>query len=311
MGRYAARRLLQLIPVVLGTTFLIFALVYALPGDKVQRLSGEKRPDPARAAYLRQEYNLDDPLVVQYGKYVGKLATGNFGQTFNQRPVSQLLKEEYPVSLKLGAVGILFEAVIGLAAGIWAGLRRNGIVDRTVLVTTLILVSIPSFVICFVLQLVVGVPLRNVVHLAPSNIAQGFPRSYLLPGFCVSLLGLAVLSRLTRTSLIETLRSDYVRTAVAKGVPRSRIVGVHAMRNTLIPIITQLGADLSSIMGTAVVTETIFNLPGVGFQVAQSTRLGEAPVVVGIVTVLVIIYAFMNLFIDLMYAVLDPRIRYD
>jgi oligopeptide transport system permease protein len=311
VGRYTARRLLQLIPVVLGTTFLIFALVYALPGDKVQRLSGEKRPDPARAAYLRQEYNLDDPLVVQYGKYVAKLATGNFGQTFNQRPVSQLLKEEYPVSLKLGAVGILFEAVIGLAAGVWAGLRRNGIVDRSVLVTTLILVSIPSFVICFVLQLVVGVQLRNVFHLAPSNIAQGFPRSYLLPGFCVSLLGLAVLSRLTRTSLIETLRSDYVRTATAKGVPRSRIIGVHAMRNTLIPIITQLGADLSSIMGTAVVTETIFNLPGVGFQVAQSTRLGEAPVVVGIVTVLVIIYAFMNLFIDLMYAVLDPRIRYD
>lgn len=311
MGRYTLRRLLQLIPVVLGTTFLIFALVYALPGDKIQRLSGEKRPDPTRAAYLRAEYNLNDPLVVQYGKYVGKLATGDFGQTFTQRPVIDLLKEEYPVSLKLGLVGIITEAVIGIGLGIWAGLRRNGIVDRSVLIVTLILVSIPSFVICFVVQLLIGVEFRDFFHLPTSNITAGFPKSYILPGFCVAVLGLAVLSRLTRTTLVENLRSDYVRTAVAKGVPRGRIIGVHTMRNTLIPIITQLGADLSSIMGTAVVTETIFNLPGVGAQVAQSTRLGEAPVVVGIVTLLVLIYAVVNLFIDLMYAVLDPRIRYD
>ena len=152
---------------------------------------------------------------------------------------------------------------------------------------------------------------RGFFHLPSANITAGFPKAYLLPGFCTALLGLALLSRLTRTTLVENLRSDYVRTAIAKGVPRRRIVGVHTMRNTMIPIVTQLGADLSAIMGTAVVTETIFNLPGVGAQVAQSTRLGEAPVVVGIVTLLVLIYAVMNLFIDLMYAVLDPRIRYD
>ncbi|RKS72413.1 peptide/nickel transport system permease protein/oligopeptide transport system permease protein [Motilibacter peucedani] len=311
MGRYTARRLLQIIPVLFGTTLLIFAMVYALPGDKVQRISGEKKPDPARVLYLRHKYNLDDPLVVQYGKYVGKLASGDFGETRNQRPVTDLLKEEYPVSLKLGLVGILFEAAIGLGVGIIAGLKRNGLFDRTVLITTLVLVSIPSFVICFVLQLLVGVKWRGFFHLPVSGIRDGFPEAFILPGFCVSLLGLAVLSRLTRTTLIENLRSDYVRTAVAKGVPRRRIITVHTLRNTMIPIITQIGADLSSIMGTAVVTETVFNLPGVGQQMAQSVRAADAPVIVGIVTLLVLIYAFLNLVIDLMYAVLDPRIRYD
>jgi peptide/nickel transport system permease protein/oligopeptide transport system permease protein len=237
--------------------------------------------------------------------------TGDFGETFNQQPVTQLLKQEYPVSLKLGFVGILIEAVIGIITGIFAGLRRNGLFDRGLLVVTLVIASIPSFVICFVLQLVVGVKLRNVFHLPVASVQAGFPRAYILPGVCVAMLGLAVLSRLTRTSIVENLRADYVRTAVAKGVPRRRIIGVHTLRNTLIPIITQLGADLSAIMGTAVVTETVFNLPGVGQQVATSVRLGEAPVIVGIVTLLVLIYAFVNLFIDLMYAVLDPRIRYE
>jgi len=312
VGRYAARRLLQLIPLLIGTTLLIFAMVYALPGDKVQRLSGgEKRVDPARRAFLIQEYNLNDPLAVQYGKYLGKLATGNFGTTNTQRPVTDLLREEYPVSLKLGLTGIVIEAVVGLGLGILAGLRRNSVADRLVLVGTLILVSIPSFVICFVLQLVVGVQLRNYFHLPVSGIAQGWPRAYLLPGFCVALLGLAVMSRLTRTTLVENLRADYVRTAIAKGVPRRRVVGVHTLRNTLIPLITQLGADLSAIMGTAVITETIFNLPGIGQQVALSVRGGDTATVVGIVTLLVIFYAFLNLAIDLMYAVLDPRIRYD
>lgn len=312
MGRYTARRLLQLIPLLIGTTLLIFAMVYALPGDKVQRLSGgEKRVDPARRAYLIHEYNLDDPLVVQYGKYLGKLATGNFGTTQNQRPVTDLLKEEYPVSLKLGLTGIVMEAVIGISLGIIAGLRRNGIADKVVLIVTLVLASIPSFVICFILQLLIGVKLRNYVHLPVSSIAAGWPRAYLVPGLCVALLGLAVLSRLTRTTLVENLRADYVRTAVAKGVPRWRIVGVHTLRNTLIPIITQIGADLSAILGTAVITETIFNLPGVGQQVAQSVRAGDTATVVGIVTLLVIFYAFVNLFIDLLYAVLDPRIRYE
>lgn len=311
MWRYAVRRILQLVPLLLATTFIIFAMVYALPGDKVQRLSGERKPSDARATYLRQHYNLNDPLVVQYGKYIGKLATGDFGETFNERPVSELLMEEYPVSVKLGIVGIGLEALLGISAGIYAGLRRNGLFDKTILLTTLVLVSIPSFVIAFVVQLVVGVSWRGVFHLPVAGIDAGFPRAYLLPGLCVASLGLAVLARLTRTSLVENLRADYVRTALAKGIPRGRIVSRHILRNTLIPIITQIGTDLSSIMGTAVVTETVFNLPGVGQQVATSVRAGETPVVVGIVTVLVLIYAVINLGIDLMYAVLDPRIRYD
>lgn len=312
MGRYTIRRLLQLVPLLFGTTFLIFVMIYALPGDKVTRLTGsEKAPSPARVAYLKHEYNLDDPLVVQYGKYIGKLVTGDFGLTNTQQPVTQLLKSEYPVSLKLGLTGIIIEAVIGISLGVAAGLRRNGVVDRVVLLSTLVVAAIPSFVICFVLQLVIGVNLRGFFHLPVASIQAGFPRAYILPGVCVALLGLAVLSRLTRTTIVENLRSDYVRTAVAKGLPRRRVVGVHTLRNTLIPIVTQIGSDLSSIMGTAVVTETIFNLPGIGFQVGQSVRAGDTPTVVGIVTLLVLIYALVNLVIDLLYAVLDPRIRYE
>ncbi|NHC45762.1 ABC transporter permease [Motilibacter aurantiacus] len=311
MGRYAVRRILQMIPVFFGTTFLIFAMVYATPGDPVQRLSGEKRPDPARAAFLRAEYNLNDPLVVQYGKYMGKLATGDLGKTFNERPVTDLLQQQWPVSVKLTLTGLGIQAILGLGLGLLAGLRRGGVVDKAVLFTTLLFVSFPAFVMAFVLQYFIGVQGRDVFHLPVAGTTQGWPVAYILPGLTTALLGLAYSSRLTRTSIVENLRADYVRTAVAKGLPRRRVVGVHTLRNSLIPVITFLGTEVGTIFGTAIVTEQIFNLNGLGRQIASSARAGEAPVVVGLVTLLVLVYVSATLVVDLLYGVLDPRIRYD
>ncbi len=311
MGRYVARRLLQLIPVFIGTTFLIFTMVFAMPGDPIQRLAGERRPDPARVRLLTEQYNLDDPLDIQYVKYMGNMFKGDFGTNFSGRPVSELFAESWPVTVKLAGTAFVIEIVIGMLAGVLAGLRRGGFIDRFVLMSTLIVVSIPVFVLGFTLQLVVGVKFRDVFHLPVAGISQGWPTSYILPGIVLALLSLAYVARLTRTSLVENLRADYVRTAVAKGMSRKRVVGIHTLRNSLIPVVTFLGADLGALMGGAVVTEGIFNIPGVGFQIAYSTRAGEAPVVVGMVTVLVVIYLLANLFVDLLYAVLDPRIRYE
>jgi oligopeptide transport system permease protein len=296
MGRYVVRRLLQAIPVLLGTTFLIFAIVYALPGDPLQALAGEKRVDPVFAAALRAQFHLNEPLIVRYGYYLRDIVSGNFGTTFRGLPVSTI-----------------FEAVIGLGLGLWAALRRGRWEDKAILAVTLLMVSVPTLVSGFVLQLVLGVKLKLAtgVDFFPVAGVQDGMRSYFLPGFVLAMLSIAYLTRLTRTSLMETLRADYVRTALAKGMPRRRVLGRHALRNSLIPMVTYLGADLGTLMGGAVITESIFNLPGIGQQLFQSVYLRENSVVVGIVTVLVLVYIVANLIIDLLYAVLDPRIRYE
>ncbi|GII65157.1 putative dipeptide-transport integral membrane protein ABC transporter DppB [Sphaerisporangium krabiense] len=313
MGRYVLRRLLQAIPVLLGTTFLIFAIVYALPGDPLQALAGEKRVDPVFAAAMREQFHLNEPLVVRYGYYVRDIVSGNFGTTFRGLPVSTIFEGKFQVTFKLAMTALIFEAIIGVGLGLWAALRRGKWEDKAVLAFTLLLVSIPTLVSGFVLQLVLGVKFKQSTGLAlfpVAGIGDGL-RSYLLPGFVLATVSVAYLTRLTRTSLMETLRADYVRTAIAKGMPRRRVLGRHALRNSLIPMVTYLGADLGTLMGGAVITETIFNLPGIGQQLFQSVYLRENPVVVGIVTVLVLIYIVANLVVDLLYAVLDPRIRYE
>jgi oligopeptide transport system permease protein len=179
--------------------------------------------------------------------------------------------------------------------------------DNLVLVSTIAVVSIPVFVLGFSAQLVLGVELG---WFPIAGIRQGL-YSYLLPAMVLGALSLAYVARLTRTSLVENMRGDYVRTATAKGLPRRRVVGRHALRNSLIPVITFLGVDLGNLMQGAIVTEGIFNLPGIGQATFQAVRLQEGPLVIGIVTALVLIFIFANLIVDMLYAVLDPRIRYD
>ncbi len=317
MARYIARRLLLAIPVLLGASFLIFAMVFALPGDPIRALAGDRPLSPSVQAQLRDEYNLDDSLPVQYGKYVGALAQGDFGTDFRGRPVSETIGDRLPVTAKLAFVALVFEAVFGLLAGILAGIRKKSFFDNLVLVTTTAVVSIPVFVLGFGAQYLLGFRLSQFTkdnlgfELFPiAGIQSGF-KGFLLPGFVLAALSLAYIARLTRTSLVENLRNDYVRTARAKGLTPTSIVGKHTLRNSLIPVITFLGADLGQLLSGAVVTEGIFNIPGLGRAVFDAIRTQEGAVVVGIVTLFVFVYIFFNLVVDVLYAALDPRIRYE
>ena len=307
MARYIARRLLLAIPVLFGASFLIFAMVFALPGDPIRALGGDRPISESVQQQLRDEYNLDDPLLVQYGKYVANLAQGDLGKDFSGREVSDILDRTVPVTVKLALVALAFEAVFGLVAGVLAGIRQKSFFDSLVLVTTTLIVSIPVFVLGFLAQYVLGLRLG----LFPiAGIANGFS-GYLLPGFVLAALSLAYVARLTRTSLVENLRNDYVRTAKAKGLTPVAVVGKHTLRNSLIPVVTFLGADLGALLSGAVVTEGIFNIPGLGRAVFQAIQAQEGTVVVGIVTLFVFVFILFNLLVDVLYAALDPRIRYE
>jgi oligopeptide transport system permease protein len=308
VGRYALRRVLQAVPVLLGTTFVIFAMVFALPGDPVRSLVGEAQVSPSVIEAMHHEYHLDDPLPVQYLKYMEGLAHGNFGTDYTGEKVSSLISQRWPVTVKLGLTAWFLEAIFGLALGLVAGLRRGGIADNAVLVLTTLVISVPSLVLAFLGQYVLAVRW----HLFPvAGVTQGWPRSYILPAAILASLDLAFVARLTRTNLIENRRADFVRTAVAKGLGPWRVVGRHMLRNSLIPVVTYLGLSFGYLMGGAVIIEGIFNLPGLGNLVYQSIQRQEGPVVVGVSTLLVLVFIVTNLLVDLLYGILDPRIRYE
>ncbi len=307
MGRYIIRRVLQLIPVFIGATFLIFAMVFALPGDPIRALAGERSQSESVREALREEYNLNDPLPVQYAKYVGGLAKGDFGADFRGRPVSDTIKQRVPITARLALVAFLFEVIIGVAAGMLAGIRQRGFFDSLVLISTLTVISIPIFVLGFLAQITFGLRL-GIVPVA--GIKQGWV-SYILPGLVLGSVSLAYVARLTRSSLIDNLKADYVRTAVSKGLSSRRVVGVHTLRNSLIPVVTYLGIDLGALLGGAIITESVFNIPGVGGAVFDGVIRQEGTTVVGLTTFIIIVYMGMTLLVDILYAVLDPRIRYD
>jgi oligopeptide transport system permease protein len=307
MGRYVARRLLLTIPVLIGASFLIFTMVYALPGDPIRALAGDRPLSPAVVAQLRQEFNLNDPLLVQYGKYIGGLFQGDFGTDFAGRPVWDQIERRMPVTARLALVAVLFEAVIGIVAGVLAGIRRNGFFDNLVLVSTTLIVSIPILVLGFLGQYTLGLQFG---WFPIAGIQEGW-YSYLLPGMVLGAGSLAYVARLTRTSMAENLRADYVRTARAKGLTPQTVVVRHTLRNSLIPVVTFIGADIGTLMGGAIVTEGVFNVPGIGRGIFDAIRSQEGAVVVGITILLVGVFIFFNLVVDLLYAVLDPRIRYD
>ncbi|MFJ8197529.1 ABC transporter permease [Streptomyces sp. NPDC096152] len=306
MGRYVIRRLLQMIPVFVGATLLIFVMVNVM-GDPVAGLCGERQCDPATAAQLRREFGLDQPLWQQYATYMGNVFTGDFGTAFNGQPVTELMAASFPVTVRLTVVAILFEIVIGIVLGVLTGLRRGTPLDTSVLVLTLVVISVPTFVTGLLLQLLLGVQWG---WIKPSVSPQATFGELIVPGLVLASVSLAYVTRLTRTSLAENRRSDYVRTAIAKGLPRRRVVGRHLLRNSLIPVVTFIGADIGALMGGAIVTERIFNIHGVGYQLYQGILRQNTQTVVGFVTVLVLVFLIANLLVDLLYAVLDPRIRY-
>ncbi|GAA2446422.1 ABC transporter permease [Streptomyces sp. NPDC051041] len=309
MGRYVVRRLLQMIPVFIGTTLLIFLMVYALPGDPVRGLFGDKGASPAVLRSLRHEYGLDKPVLVQYWDYMRNIVLHfDFGtQIASGRPVTDILGEAFPVTLRLAGLAFAIEATLGILLGVVAGLRAGKAADTAILFLTLLLISVPVFVLGYIFQVVFAFQLN---WLEPSVIDDTNLSQLLMPALVLACASLAYVARLTRTSVAENLRADYMRTAVAKGLPRRRIVGVHLMRNSLIPVVTFLGTDIGALMGGAIVTEGIFNIHGVGGTIYESIVRREGTTLVGLVTILVLVYLLTSLIVDLLYAVLDPRIRY-
>lgn len=308
MGRYVARRLLQMIPVFIGSTLLVFLMMYALPGDPVRALAGEQHVDASQIAALKAEYGLDQPIWQQYLNYLGNLFQGDLGtQIGTQRPVAEVIADAYPVTVRLAIFAFVFTVVAGISLGIVAGLKAESLRDRGLLGLTLVLISMPSFVLGFLVQYFFAFQLG----LAKPNVSiEPTSGELIMPAIVLASLSLAYVARLTRTSVAENMRADYMRTAVAKGLPRRRVIGVHLMRNSLIPVVTFLGTDIGALMGGAIVTEGIFNIKGVGQLVFEALGKREGATVVGIVTLLVIVYLVCSLLVDLLYAVLDPRIRY-
>jgi oligopeptide transport system permease protein len=308
MYRYVVRRLLQAVLTFFGATFVVYALMFANQDDPLQALAGERPVSDAVRQQLTDRYHLDDPFVVQYGYYMRGLLTGDFGTSLTGRPITDMMAQAWPVTIRLALMAIVFAALVGVTAGVIAGIRRSGFFDNTTLLLALVVIAIPVIVLGPVLQFAFGIELG---WFPVTSGAEGSLYSLLLPAFVLGALSLAVTLRLTRTSVAENLRADYVRTAKAKGLRPRRVVGVHVMRNSLIPVITSLGIDIGNLMGGAIITEGVFNIPGVGFNLFRGIRTEDGPLVVGFVSVLVIVYLAASLIVDLLYAVLDPRIRYD
>ena len=296
MGKYLLRRILQMIPVVLGTTLLVYALVFALPGDPVKAMFGDKPVNHAVEMQIRAEYNLDKPFIIQYLLFLKNALTLDFGQTFSGQSVLDEITIAFPVTIRLGLMAFVFEAIFGVVFGVIAGLKKGKWYD-----------SVTTFVTGFLGQYFLGVKWRILPVTAGAD--PGF-FDLLMPAMVLGSVSMAYIIRLSRSEISSNISEDYVRTARAKGMNNKSVMLRHVLRNSMIPVVTYLGQDLGALMGGAMITEQIFNIHGVGFLTYQSILKGEANVVVSVVTLLTLIFVVCNLLVDLLYAALDPRIRY-
>ena len=312
MGRYVARRLLQFIPVLFGTMFLLHYLQVIsiqINGNPITALFGDRQPPPETLAAITRAFGLDDPCLQQLGnpclgmfvERLGNYLQFDFGVDFTLQPITSLLADAAPITIRLTLLAVVFESIVGIFAGVIAAIRRNGFADNFIRLSTTLLISVPIFVLGVLVQILsglyIGVWLTD--NGAPDWLSAMFSVSYkadypwaslFVPAVVLATTSLCFIALLTRTSLIETLRTDYVRTARAKGLKSKRIIGVHALRNSLIPVITYIGIDIGALMGGAVVTEGIFNIPGIGGLVFQSVCANDTPVVIAVVTLLTMVF---------------------
>jgi oligopeptide transport system permease protein len=303
---YIIRRLLQGIPVFFGSTILIYGMVFLQPGNPILRMFGDRTPSDAQVAALEAEYHLDQPFIVRYFLYLGDVFQGDLGTTFAVQSVNEILVRTFPTTLRLALLAVLIQLIIGVTLGLISALRKGGIIDNVSLFMSLILISLPVFVFAFVAQFIFGIQLG----LFRPTVGAGAPwQDLILPAIVLAGLNMAYVIRLTRASVLETKQQDFVRMAYGKGLSRGRVVPVHILRNSLIPVTTNLAADFGILIVGATVTEGIFNVPGVGNELFKAINRHDSPEIVSIVTILVVIYVLVNLFIDLLYGVLDPRIR--
>jgi oligopeptide transport system permease protein len=307
MGAYLIRRLAQLVLVVLGATMVLFVCLFVLPGDPVGSLAGSDRArDPAVIAELRERYGLNDPLPVQYANYLKKLGQGDLGEDFSQRrSVNEILGPKLVNTTKLAVAAIIIDVVLGLFAGLIAALFRYSFWDVLVTLLTTVAIGFPTFVIGVLLQNTFALRLE----VLPLFGMEDGIRSYILPAFTLAIVDAALVARLMRGTMLEVLRADYVKTAVAKGVPRRAVLLKHVMRNSIIPVVTYLGISFGFLLGGALITEAIYNWDGIGLALVNAIQTQNNPIVIGVVTYGVAVFVLLNLIVDILYAVLDPRIR--
>lgn len=304
MIHYLLNRLLQVIPVLFGVIIITFVLMYVIPGDPVVSMVGERYSE-ATIQRLRQEMHLDDPLPIQFFRYIGNVVRGNFGNSFiNGEPVIVLIMEKFPNTMMLAVGAMIFAIIIGLTAGILSSVNPGSFMDRGIMVIALAGISAPVFWVGLILVLVVGVILR---WLPPTGF--GGLEYLILPALTLGLRSAAYLARLTRATMLDELNKDYIRTARSKGLPEWKVFIKHAFPNTLIPVITVIGTDFGSYLSGAVLTESIFGWPGIGRLALDAILKRDFPLIQGTVLFMAIMFVMMNVLVDMLYGVVDPKIR--
>jgi len=307
---FIAKRLILAVPVFIGVTLVTFVLMYIVPGDPVALLMEEKTAavDPAAARLIRAKWGLDDPAPVQYLKFVRNALVGDLGISYRtNQPVLEEVLRRVPATAKLAGAALLVGILIGVPMGILAALRQNTIFDSASIVGATMGVSIPNFWLGILLIYLLAVYLR---WLPPSGYGPAFPY-LIMPAITLGTGLSAVLARLTRSSMLEVIRQDFVRTARAKGLSERRVIAVHALRNAAIPIVTIVGVQISGLLSGAVITERVFSWPGVGRLLVDSIGVRDLPMAQGCVLFIATIFIGLNLLVDLSYAWLDPRIKYE
>ena len=334
MFGFLLRRIGLIIPTFIGITLLVFSLIHLIPGDAVEAMSGERGMDPARYARLLHEFGLDRPLYVQYFDYLGNVVRGNLGASITtHEPVLSEFATLFPATLELAACAIFIALIIGLPAGMLAALKRNTFLDYSVMGVSLTGYSMPIFWWALLLILLFWVTLGwtpvsgriDILYDLPpvtgfmliDSLLSGQEGAFrsaashlVLPAIALGTIPLAVIARMTRSSMLEVLREDYVRTARAKGLSRMRVIGIHAFRNALIPVVTVIGLQVGTLLAGAILTETIFSWPGIGKWLVEAIHRRDYPVVQGGILLSATIIILVNLIVDVLYGVINPRIRH-
>ncbi|MBI5166466.1 MAG: ABC transporter permease [candidate division NC10 bacterium] len=305
MLKYTIRRLLALIPILLGVISLVFLMFQIIPGDPARLVAGEEA-SAAMVAALRLELGLEDPLYIQYIRYVGNVLRGNLGRSIRSgRPVTQEILARYPATVELAAASTLIMILLGVPAGILSATHRRTLIDNASVVVAIGGASMPVFWLGLMLMLLFSVWLGWFPATGKGGLAH-----LVLPSLTLGASSTAILARLTRSSLLEVIRADFVRTARAKGLPERLVVYKHSLKNALIPVITITGLQFGSLLGGAVLTETVFAWPGIGRLMVDSIAMRDFPVVQGAILLVAATFVLINLVVDLLYAWVDPRIRY-
>ena len=334
MLRFALTRLSLVVPTFIGITLLVFVLIRLIPGDPIETMAGEHGIDPARLAQLRADYGFDKPLLVQYGLYLSRLVHGDLGRSIvTHAPVISEFRTLFPATIELSVCAILFALCLGLPAGIIAAVRRNSIFDHGVMGISLTGYSMPIFwwalllILLFSVQLgwtpvsgriavqyfiepVTGFLLIDTLIDGDFGAFRSALSHLVLPVIVLGTVPLAVIARMTRSAMLEVLGEDYIRTARAKGLPRFRVIAIHALRNALIPVVTVIGLQVGVLFTGAILTETIFSWPGVGKWLIEGINRRDYPVLQGGTLLIGAIVMIVNLLVDVTYGLINPRIRY-